>query len=65
MEKILIPKKILQHKERKVQCRVSRRYLVKFKNYSSLHAKRLEGELADTPKVLKLYLEAFQLCKQL
>lgn len=35
---------------------------MKFKNYSSLHVKWMEqGELADSPQVLALYLEAFQL----
>ena len=42
--------------------KVVRRYLVKFKNYPPMDAKWMEeGELAESPHVLKLYLEAFAL----
>ena len=42
--------------------KVARRYLVKFKNYPPMDAKWMEeGELVESPHVLKLYLEAFQL----
>ena len=52
----------MAHKERKVGGKVSRTYLVKFKNYSAMDAKWMdEGDLADSPQELKLYLEAFGL----
>ena len=39
-----------------------RRYLVKFQNYSAMDAKWMEeGDLADSPQLLQLYLEAFGL----
>ena len=61
LDEILIPEQILTHKDKKLRGRVTRRYLVKFKNYSPLHAMWLEeGELADSPQLLQL-LEAFQL----
>ncbi|RYA48578.1 chromo domain-containing protein, partial [Enterobacter cloacae complex sp. CH23B] len=56
------PEQILAHKERKVRGKVARRYLVKFKNYPSLDAKWMEeSELVDSPQLLQLYLEAFQM----
>ena len=62
LDEILIPEQILTHMDKKLRGRVTRRYLVKFKNYSPLHAMWLEeGELADSPQLLQLYLEAFQL----
>ena len=62
LDKVLVPEQIVAHKERKVRGRVSRRYLVKFKNYSTMDAKWMdEGDLADSPQELKLYLEAFGL----
>ena len=52
----------MAHKERKVRGKVSRRYLVKFQNYSPMDAKWMdEGDLVDLPQLLQLYLEAFQL----
>ncbi|MCO5574973.1 hypothetical protein L7F22_028770 [Adiantum nelumboides] len=57
---ILVPEQILAHKERKVKGKVARRYLVKFRNYPPMDAKWMEeGELAESPNVLSLYLEAF------
>ena len=62
LDEILIPEQIVAHKERKVRGKVSRRYLVKFQNYSPMDAKWMEeGDLADSPNVLQLYLDAFGL----
>ena len=48
--------------DKKLRDRVTRRYLVKFTNSFPLHAMWVEeGELADSPQLLQLYLEAFQL----
>ena len=59
-DEVLLLEQIAAHKDRKVRGKVSRRYLVKFKNYSAMDAKWMEeGDLADSPQVLKLYLEAF------
>ncbi|MCO5595463.1 hypothetical protein L7F22_049506 [Adiantum nelumboides] len=61
-EKILVPEQILAHKDTKTKGKVRRRFLVKFKNYPALDAKWMEEEdLADTPQIVKLYLEAFGL----
>ncbi|MCO5606704.1 hypothetical protein L7F22_060894 [Adiantum nelumboides] len=61
-EEILVPEQILAHKDTKTKCKVRRRFLVKFKNYPALDAKWMEEEdLADTPQIGKLYLEAFGL----
>ncbi|MCO5554277.1 hypothetical protein L7F22_007805 [Adiantum nelumboides] len=62
LDEILVPEQILAHKDRKVRGKVARRYLVKFKNYSPMNAKWMEeAELVDSPQLLQLYLEAFQL----
>ncbi|MCO5602064.1 hypothetical protein L7F22_056191 [Adiantum nelumboides] len=62
LDEILVPEQILAHKDRKVRGKVARRYLVKFKNYSPMDAKWMEeAELVDSPQLLKMYLEAFQL----
>ncbi|MCO5607209.1 hypothetical protein L7F22_061402 [Adiantum nelumboides] len=62
LDEILVPEQILAHKERKVKGKVARRYLVKFRNYPPMDAKWMEeGELAESPIVLSLYLEAFGL----
>ncbi|MCO5558132.1 hypothetical protein L7F22_011709 [Adiantum nelumboides] len=62
LDEILVPKQILEHKDRKVRGKVARRYLVKFKNYSPMDARWMEeAELVDSPQLLQLYLEAFQL----
>ncbi|MCO5586100.1 hypothetical protein L7F22_040039 [Adiantum nelumboides] len=62
LDEILVPEQILAHKERKVKGKVARRYLVKFRNYPPMDAKWMEeGELAESPTVLSLYLEAFGL----
>ncbi|MCO5547211.1 hypothetical protein L7F22_000656 [Adiantum nelumboides] len=62
LDEILVPEHILAHKDRKVKGKVARRYLVKFKNYSPMDAKWMEEvELVDSPQLLQLYLEAFQL----
>ncbi|MCO5581239.1 hypothetical protein L7F22_035117 [Adiantum nelumboides] len=61
-EEILVPEHILAHKDTKTKGKVRRRFLVKFKNYPALDAKWMEEEdLADTPQIVKLYLEAFGL----
>ena len=61
-EEVLVPEHIISHHERKVKGRVARRYRVKFKNYSVFYAQRMEEEeLANSPQVLQLYLEAFNL----
>ena len=37
-----------------------RRYLVKFQNYPAMDTKWMEeGDLADSPQLLQLHLEAF------
>ncbi|MCO5581333.1 hypothetical protein L7F22_035214 [Adiantum nelumboides] len=62
LDEILVPEQILAHKDRKVRGKGARRYLVKFKNYSPMDAKWMEeAELVDSPQLLQLYLEAFQL----
>ena len=62
LDKVLIPEQIVAHKERKVRGKVMRRYLVKFQNYPAMDAKWMEeGDLADSPQLLQLYLEAFGL----
>ncbi|MCO5559909.1 hypothetical protein L7F22_013513 [Adiantum nelumboides] len=62
LDEILVPEQILAHKDRKVRGKVTRCYLVKFKNYSPMDAKWMEeAELVDSPRLLQLYLEAFQL----
>ncbi|MCO5607490.1 hypothetical protein L7F22_061686 [Adiantum nelumboides] len=61
-EEILVPEQILAHKDTKTKGKVRRKFLVKFKNYPALDAKWMEEEdLADTPQIVKLYLEAFGL----
>ncbi|MCO5577860.1 hypothetical protein L7F22_031695 [Adiantum nelumboides] len=61
-EEILIPEQILAHKDTKTKGKVRRKFLVKFKNYPALDAKWMEEEdLADTPQIEELYLEAFGL----
>ncbi|MCO5576648.1 hypothetical protein L7F22_030463 [Adiantum nelumboides] len=61
-EEILVPEQILAHKDTKNKIKVRRRFLVKFKNYPALDAKWMEEEdLADTPQIVILYLEAFGL----
>ncbi|MCO5599188.1 hypothetical protein L7F22_053288 [Adiantum nelumboides] len=62
LDEILVPEQILAHMERKVRGKVARRYLVKFRKYSPMDAKWMEeAELVDSPQLLQLYLEAFQL----
>ncbi|MCO5568121.1 hypothetical protein L7F22_021817 [Adiantum nelumboides] len=62
LDEILVLEQILAHKDRKVKGKIARRYLVKFKNYSPMDAKWMEeAELVDSPQLLQLYLEAFQL----
>ncbi|MCO5548471.1 hypothetical protein L7F22_029128 [Adiantum nelumboides] len=62
LDEILVPEQILAHKGRRVRGKVARRYLVKFKNYSPMDAKWMEeAELVDSPQLLQLYLETFQL----
>ncbi|MCO5602763.1 hypothetical protein L7F22_056901 [Adiantum nelumboides] len=61
-KEILVPEQILAHKDMKTKGKVRRKFLVKFKNYPALDAKWMEEEdLADTPQIVKLYLEAFGL----
>ncbi|MCO5567132.1 hypothetical protein L7F22_020818 [Adiantum nelumboides] len=61
-EEILVLEQILAHKDMKTKGKVRRKFLVKFKNYPALDAKWMEEEdLADTPQIVKLYLEAFGL----
>ncbi|MCO5586106.1 hypothetical protein L7F22_040045 [Adiantum nelumboides] len=64
LDEVLQPEQILAHKERRQGGRMVRRYLVKFKNYSAMDSKWMEeADLADTPQILELYLEAF-LCSR-
>ncbi|MCO5547544.1 hypothetical protein L7F22_000994 [Adiantum nelumboides] len=60
-EEILVPEQILAHKDTKTKGKVRRRFLGKFKNYPALDAKWMEEDLADTPQIVNLYLEAFGL----
>ncbi|MCO5596549.1 hypothetical protein L7F22_050614 [Adiantum nelumboides] len=60
LDEVLQPEQILANKERCQGGRMVRRYLVKFKNYSAMESKWMEeADLADTPQILELYLEAF------
>ncbi|MCO5598173.1 hypothetical protein L7F22_052265 [Adiantum nelumboides] len=62
LDEILVLEQILAHKDRKIRGKVARRDLGKFKNYSLMDAKWMEeAELVDSPQLLQLYLEAFQL----
>ena len=62
LDEVLILEQIVARKERKVRGKVMRRYLVKFQNYPAMDAKWMEeGDLADSPQLLQLYLEAFGL----
>ncbi|MCO5560503.1 hypothetical protein L7F22_014118 [Adiantum nelumboides] len=62
LDEILVPAQIMAHKDRKVRGKVAIRYLVKFKNYSPMDAKWMEeANLIDSPQLLQLCLEAFQL----
>ncbi|MCO5560378.1 hypothetical protein L7F22_013993 [Adiantum nelumboides] len=60
-EEILVPEQILAHKVMKNKGKVRRQFLVKFKNYPALDAKWMEEDLAYTPQIVNLYLEAFGL----
>ncbi|MCO5560918.1 hypothetical protein L7F22_014538 [Adiantum nelumboides] len=61
-KEILEPEQIVAHKDTKNKGKVRRQFLVKFKNYPALNAKWMEEEdLADTPQIVNLYLEAFGL----
>ncbi|MCO5562379.1 hypothetical protein L7F22_016006 [Adiantum nelumboides] len=61
-EEILVSEQILAHKDTKNKGKVRRRFLVKFKNYPALDAKWMEEEdVADTPQIVNLYLEAIGL----
>ncbi|MCO5556472.1 hypothetical protein L7F22_010021 [Adiantum nelumboides] len=58
-EEILVPEQVLAHKVTK-KGKARRRFLIEFKNFPAFDAKWMEEEdLADTPQILKLYLEAF------
>lgn len=63
LEEILQPEQIVFHKERKLPAgKLSRTYLVKFKNYLPIDAKWVnEDYFADYPQLLQAYLEAFKL----
>ncbi|MCO5549251.1 hypothetical protein L7F22_002718 [Adiantum nelumboides] len=61
-EEILVSEQILAHKDMKNEGKVRRRFLIKFENYPALDAKWMEEEdLADTPQIVNLYLQAFGL----
>ncbi|MCO5552906.1 hypothetical protein L7F22_006425 [Adiantum nelumboides] len=58
-KEILVPEQVLAHKVTK-KGKARRRFLIEFKNFPAFDAKWMEEEdLADTPQILKLYLEAF------
>ncbi|MCO5589224.1 hypothetical protein L7F22_043190 [Adiantum nelumboides] len=58
-EEILVPEQVLAHKVTK-KGKARRRFLIEFKNFPAFDAKWMEEEdLAYTPQILKLYLEAF------
>ncbi|MCO5601618.1 hypothetical protein L7F22_055741 [Adiantum nelumboides] len=60
-EEILVPEQVLAHKVTK-KGKARRRFLIKFKNFPAFDAKWMDEEdLADTPQIMKLYLEAFGL----
>ncbi|MCO5559693.1 hypothetical protein L7F22_013294 [Adiantum nelumboides] len=52
LDEFLVPELLLAHKDRKVRDKVSRHYLVKFKNYSPMDAKWIEE--AELEEILKL-----------
>ncbi|MCO5571382.1 hypothetical protein L7F22_025122 [Adiantum nelumboides] len=62
-EEILVPEQVLAHKvTKKKKGKARKRFLIEFKNFPAFDAKWMEEEdLADTPQILKLYLEAFGL----
>ena len=62
-EEMLQPRQIIRNRERKLKSgTLTRKYLVKFKNYSPLNAQWMtEAELQAYPDVLNSYLEALQL----
>ncbi|MCO5572398.1 hypothetical protein L7F22_026152 [Adiantum nelumboides] len=58
-EEILVPEQVLAQKVTK-KGKARRQFLIKFKNFPAFDAKWMEEEdLANTPQILKLYLEAF------
>ncbi|MCO5614519.1 hypothetical protein L7F22_068802 [Adiantum nelumboides] len=60
-ESIFVPEQVLAHEVTK-KGKARRRFLIKFKNFPAFDAKWMEEEdLADTPQIVKLYLEAFGL----
>ncbi|MCO5553049.1 hypothetical protein L7F22_006569 [Adiantum nelumboides] len=60
-EEILVPEQVLAQKVTK-KGKARRQFLIKFKNFPAFDAKWMEEEdLADTPQISKLYLEAFGL----
>ncbi|MCO5576908.1 hypothetical protein L7F22_030729 [Adiantum nelumboides] len=60
-EEILVPEQVLAQKVTKKR-KARRQFLIKFKNFPAFDAKWMEEEdLANTPQILKLYLEAFGL----
>ncbi|MCO5563938.1 hypothetical protein L7F22_017590 [Adiantum nelumboides] len=59
-KEILVPEQVLAHKVTKKKGKARRRFLIEFKNFPAFDATWMEEEdLADTPPILKLYLEAF------
>ena len=63
LEEILQPEQIVYHTIHKgPQGKKFYKYLVKFKNYSVLHAKWMDEDmLSDHPEILDIYKQAFQL----
>ncbi|MCO5562077.1 hypothetical protein L7F22_015703 [Adiantum nelumboides] len=62
MEEILEPEQIVHHQERHLKSgKITRKYLVKFKNYSALDAQWMtEQDLRAYPEILDEYLQALQ-----
>ncbi|MCO5554411.1 hypothetical protein L7F22_007941 [Adiantum nelumboides] len=63
MEEILEPEQIVHHQERHLKSgKITRKYLVKFKNYPALDAQWMtEQDLRAYPEILDGYLQELQL----
>ena len=62
-EELLQPEQIIHHSERQLKSgKLHRKYLVKFKNYTTLDAQWMnEDDLKDYPDILQGYVDALQL----
>ena len=62
-EELLHPEQIIHHSERQLKSgKLHRKYLVKFKNYTTLNAQWMtEDDLKDYPEILQGYINTLQL----